>query len=221
MAIVQLNPATNDIAKLITNVNKAYKTQADITLTNFSGTGVPLVQSGSIFANNGTLWEVDANAAINDSGVANGWVYVKYNVSNARFEYNVTSPTWSDTKQGYYVSNDRYFFKMYKVGAADFRYKIKLKLNHDLGYPFDNGVYRNYTAATENTVFDDLRYLTTSSGAYRVLQGFIPNGLDDFNAMYMVGSTRIVFTGGGAGLSCDDGDTDQHTFEVNIEGILL
>lgn len=221
MSIVQVNPTTNSLSDTITAQNKAYKTQADITLTNFSGTGVPAVQSGSIFANNGTLFEVDANAAINDSGVANGWVYVKYNVSNARFEYNVTSPTWSDTKQGYYVSNDRYFYKMYKVGAGEFRYKLKLKLNYNIGEPFANGYYKSFSAQTENTIFDDLTYAVASTGDFVNAEGWFEAGVSHVGGIYKSSTAIVRFVAGDAGFNITDGSTVARTIEIDVKGFLL
>ncbi|MCK5614592.1 hypothetical protein KAR91_72680 [Candidatus Pacearchaeota archaeon] len=169
MSITQRNPDSGefDYEKLLNSNNLAYKTQADITLSNFDGSGIPQVKAGSIFANNGTQFENDSDATIFDSGVANGWVYVKYSVTNNRFEYTVTSPTWSDAKQGYYNSNDRYFFKMYKVGAGEFRHKLKFKTYYDLSAPYQQFIYLNLTGSTtEDDIFDLFDYLIPNNGDY-------------------------------------------------------
>lgn len=216
MAINQINPVTNSLSGTITAQNKVYKTQADITLTNFATTGVPQVQAGTIFANNGTLFEVDANAAINDSGVANGWVYVKYSVGNARFEYTVGAPTWSDDKQGYYSGNDRYFFKMYKVGAAEFRYKVKFKRDYDLGRPFETGIYRAYSAQTENTIFDDLTYLIPNANDMEAATGWYLSGGTFSSCTAVARSDATNMHIEPDNIAIVDGDTVAHTLNINI-----
>ena len=141
MAIVQQNPATNDIAKLITNVNKAYIGQNDVTITNYDGTGAPQVTAGSTFDNNGTQWVNDALATPTGyAGIASSTTfYLYYDESGNVFIFASTAPTWSDAKQGYYNGNDRALFSMFK-DAGDTLYENKTLLPAPLVIPEIGGI---------------------------------------------------------------------------------
>lgn len=116
MSIVQQNPTTNDIAKLITNVNKTYIGQNKITITNYDADTAPQVTAGSTFDNNGTQWVNDALATPTGyAGMNNSATfYLTYDESAGIFVYLQAAPAWSDAKQGWYTGNDRYLFSMYK-----------------------------------------------------------------------------------------------------------
>jgi len=126
MAITQINPVTNSLSDTITAQNKVYKTQADITLSEFDSTAAPQVQAGSIFANNGTLFENDADATPTGyAGISSSTAfYLYYDESGGVFIYAETAPVWSDDKQGWYNGNDRAFFSMFK-DAGDTLYENK------------------------------------------------------------------------------------------------
>jgi hypothetical protein len=215
MAINQINSSAYDYAMMLATINATYTTQADITLTNFTTTGVPQIQGGSIFANNGAVFEVTTDTAINDSGVANGWVYVKYSTANSRFEYNVTAPTWDHDKQGYYSSNDRYFFKMYKVGASDFRYKVKFKKFYDPFKIFEVGHYINYASETEDNIFEEIQYLVPNTSDEMSVEGRITFQL--ITRLTRTNATTITITTQTTSFTIVDGDAGTHTFDLYID----
>ena len=116
MAITQLNPTGFNYAEMLETLNKTYKSQADITISEYDTTSEPDVLAGSIFANNGVLFENTTDITPTGYlGISNSVTfYLYYDESAVDFIYSETPPTWSDALQGWYNGNDRAFFSMYK-----------------------------------------------------------------------------------------------------------
>ena len=116
MAINQINTANFDYAMMLSVINLSYKTQADISITNYDNDSAPQVTAGSIFVNNGAQFENTTLATPTGyAGITNSTeFYLYYDESGGVFIYSNTAPTWSDAKQGLYNGNDKVFFSMYK-----------------------------------------------------------------------------------------------------------
>ncbi len=116
MAINQINTAAFDYAMMLSVINLSYKTQADITITNYDNDSAPQVTAGSIFVNNGAQFENTTLATPTGyAGITNSTeFYLYYDESGGVFIYSNTAPAWSDAKQGLYNGNDKVFFSMYK-----------------------------------------------------------------------------------------------------------
>ena len=116
MAITQLNTADFDYAMMLSVINLSYKTQADISITNYDNDTAPQVTAGSIFVNNGAQFENTTLATPTGyAGLTNSTIfYLYYDESGGVFIFSNTAPTFSDAKQGWYNGNDRAFFEMFK-----------------------------------------------------------------------------------------------------------
>ena len=101
---------------LKTELAKASKGKADITISEYATTAAPDVKAKSVFENNGTLTEVTTDITPTGySGISNSTTfYLYYDESAEAFVYLETVPTWSDVLQGWYNGNDRALFSMYK-----------------------------------------------------------------------------------------------------------
>jgi hypothetical protein len=136
MAITQINDyAEGDVnlTSLMETLDNAYIGKAEISISNYSGTGASVVEIGSRFENNGTLFEVET-ADETPTGYAGISVsttfYLYYDASGGVFIYAETVPTWSDALQGWYNGNDRAFFSMYKDSGGTL-YENKAKMLSD------------------------------------------------------------------------------------------
>ncbi len=102
---------------MMLSINGSYKAKADITLSNYDNDTAPAVKVGSEFDCNGGLYIVKTadETPSGYSGIANSTMfYLVFDESALSFVYTSTAPTWSDSFQGWYNGNDRYFFSMYK-----------------------------------------------------------------------------------------------------------
>lgn len=130
MAINQINTADFDYAMMLNVINVSYKTQSDITISNYDNDAAPQVTAGSIFANNGAIFENTTLATpTNYAGISNSTIfYLYYDESEGEFTYAETVPAWSDAKQDWYNGNDRAFFIMFKdSGGTLYENKMFIK----------------------------------------------------------------------------------------------
>jgi len=132
MSITQKNPSDFDYSQLSDAQVQSYKGKADITISNYDNDSAPVVKVGSVFEDNGSLFLVETSdeSPTGYSGISNSTTfYLYYDESAGAFIYSTTAPVWSDSKQGWYNSNDRAFFSMYKDSGGTL-YQNKLKLIH-------------------------------------------------------------------------------------------
>lgn len=95
-----------------------------ISLTNFDNDSEPQIAAGSPVEVAGALFEFPANESISgwgSIGTENN-VYIKLVVSGTSVtaEFTTTAPTWSESKQGYYVSLARYIGGLYKDASGNY-----------------------------------------------------------------------------------------------------
>jgi hypothetical protein len=120
MSIRQLNTFFDeniDIEAIMETLNKAYKGKAEITLSNYDNDLEPVVKIGSVFDNNGAIFliESDDEAPADYGSISNNTVfYIVFDSNTDSFFYTEDAPVWSDSKQGWYNLNNRYFFSLYK-----------------------------------------------------------------------------------------------------------
>ena len=96
--------ADNNITEMQLTLDKDYKGNHTVSLTNFENTSLSAIAIGSCIEINGSFYEVTAEEAISNSAGADAYYYVMCTGGASSFtaEYTTTAPTWSDTKQGYY-----------------------------------------------------------------------------------------------------------------------
>lgn len=118
-----------DLTAMMESINKSYKGKAEVTLSNYDNDSAPDVKVGSMFDNNGTLYAVTGSdeTPTGYSGISTSKTfYLYFDESAEAFIYSSTSPSWSDDLQGWYNSNDRALFSMYKdSGVRSIRIKVR------------------------------------------------------------------------------------------------
>ncbi len=166
MSIVLVNNfAVGDVnlTAMMKTLNLAYKGKSDITLSNYDNDTAPDVKVGSVFDCNGSIFEVTSSDETPSgySGIANDTMfYLIYSVSLNEFIYTATAPTWSDSKQGWYDGNNRYFYVLAKSTLIPYGGKI----------PYTN-IDGKYKALYS---FEGL----TGDYAFQSLKDYIPNNTD-------------------------------------------
>jgi len=102
-----------------------------ISLTNFDNDSEPQVCAGSTIEIAGALFEFTSNESITGWGAIgnNNDVYIKCVVSGTSVtaEFTTAAPTWSESKQGWYVGLDRYIGGLYKDASGNYTKKRYLK----------------------------------------------------------------------------------------------
>jgi len=92
------------------------KGKFEVTISNYDNESAPIVKAGSTFENNGksiTVLTDQTPTGYSTISVSTTF-YLAYDLSKEEFYFTSSSPTWSDTKQGWYNGDDRYLFGMYK-----------------------------------------------------------------------------------------------------------
>ncbi len=131
MSIVLVNDfAVGDVnlTAMMETLNITYKGKSEVTLSNYDNDTAPDVKVGSVFDCNGSIFEVTSSDETPSgySGIANDTMfYLIYSASLNEFIYTATAPAWSDSKQGWYDGNNRYFFSMYKDSGGTLYYGKK------------------------------------------------------------------------------------------------
>ncbi len=131
MSIVLVNDfAVGDVnlTAMMETLNITYKGKSEVTLSNYDNDTAPDIKVGSVFDCNGAIFSVTSSDETPSgySGIANDTMfYLIYSVGLNEFIYTATAPTWSDSKQGWYDGNNRYFFSMYKDSGGTLYYGKK------------------------------------------------------------------------------------------------
>lgn len=113
------------------------------TLTTYAdGSTAPQVASGSIVEISQELYEFPSNETITGwSGISNSTqAYIKFVPSGATCTVVFTSsaPTWSDAKHGWYSSNDRYVYAVYKDVSGNYQ---------DISWIIKKEIHKQYNEA--------------------------------------------------------------------------
>ena len=123
----------------------------EMSLSNYDTDAAPVVKVGSWFENNGSMFEVVTGDETPSGygGIANSVTfYLYYSVSGDEFIYDSTTPVWNDALQGYYNSNDRALFSMYKDSGGTL-YQFKNKFDRRIRFYYSTGPVTNGTIRAE------------------------------------------------------------------------
>ena len=93
----------SNIQSVMLTLDKAFKGQHQVSLTNYNNTSESQIAAGSVVECNGAQYQFTSNESITGSP-SDGTVYIRLvpNGDTITAEYTATAPTWSDSKQGWY-----------------------------------------------------------------------------------------------------------------------
>ena len=135
-------------------INATYGFEA-ATIDEYDTTAEPEVQAGSKLEINGDLYIFSSAESITGwSGISNSTqAYIKFvpSGSSVTVEFTDTAPTWSDAKQGWYDSNDRYLFAVYKDASGNYTLKSEMPKKQNSRY-FDSAVFNSLQTFNDNSV---------------------------------------------------------------------
>jgi len=114
----------SNIQSVMLTLDKTFKGQHQVSLTNYDTTAESQVAAGSVIEIGGALYKFDSNESITGTP-SDGTVYIMAVPSgdSVTCAYTNTAPTWSDSKQGWYgtgaTANNRYLeFVLIKTASA-------------------------------------------------------------------------------------------------------
>jgi hypothetical protein len=114
----------SNIQSVMLTLDKTFKGQHQVSLTNYDTTAESQVAAGSVIEIGGALYKFDSNESITGTP-SDGTVYIMAVPSgdSVTCAYTNTAPTWSDSKQGWYGTgatvNNRYLeFEIIKSGSS-------------------------------------------------------------------------------------------------------
>ncbi len=88
-----------NLTAITDTIVRAYKGKNDVALSNYDGTGSPVVKVGSVFDNNGALYIVSGSdeTPTGYAGISvSTTFYLVFDVSALAFIFTATAPTWND-----------------------------------------------------------------------------------------------------------------------------
>ncbi len=120
---------SSDWSDFIVQTQRFQRGYMALSLSNMTGTSEPKIQSGSSVEVGGSLFQFSAEegATTGFSAIATAsTTYLKVLPASTSItaEFTDTAPTWSDAKQGWYSSNDRYVLELFKNGASSYTEKV-------------------------------------------------------------------------------------------------
>jgi hypothetical protein len=108
-------------------IEKQRRGFAAVSLTEFSTLLEPQIAAGSLVEISDSLFETDALESITGwAGIANSSVvYIKLTVTGASVSasFTITVPTWSTSKNGWYIGSDRVIGGLYKDSGGNYAQK--------------------------------------------------------------------------------------------------
>lgn len=141
---------------MMLTLDKAYKGEMRISLTEYNSSNVPQIEAGSWGDSNGALFKFDTLETISTTDpvtsvtVTNGTVYIVLVPSGSSITaaFTSTSPDWSGSKQGYYNSS---------VGGGNYRYiarMVKDSTNYDYKAVMEGRDFMRKSYENINTVYN-------------------------------------------------------------------
>lgn len=116
-----------DWSDFVTIVERNLRGWMALSLTNMSGTSEPAISAGSALDVGGAFYQFGSEEAITGwSGIGDDtdvWIKVVPDGSSITVEFTTDVPTWSDAKQGWYDTNDRYVGWLRRDSGSAYRYK--------------------------------------------------------------------------------------------------
>jgi len=164
-----------NIQSVMLTLDKTFKGQHQVSLTNYNTTAVSRVAAGSVIEIGGALYTFDSNESITGTP-SDGTVYIMAVPSgdSVTCAYTNTAPTWSDSKQGWYgtggTANNRYLeFVLTKTGT----FYEKVRLGEVICSMTNSGNVTTSSSGTrfdifDSSFYDNLKMFNTST------KGFTP-----------------------------------------------
>lgn len=182
-----------NIENMQLTLDKAFKGNESITLTEMQTTTVPAIAAGSWADDNGGLYKFDSEEAISTtdpvttSAVADGDIFVCLVPSGSSITaaFTATAPTWSDSKQGWYgtggQANNRYVANLFKATTS---YTNKTKITKSWGEDYTRKYYTDFESGV----------VTYTSGSAAEYPSISAKG-KTFNMSYSSGNIIIPVEG--------------------------
>ena len=130
MSLTQINDygiGNVNLTSMMETLDRQRRGYQAVSLTNYDNTSEPKIAAGSIVELGGALFKCEADESITGwAGIGNDEdVYVKLVPSGttAAAAFTTAAPTWSTSKQGWYVGNDRYIGGLYKDASGNYTEK--------------------------------------------------------------------------------------------------
>jgi len=145
----------SNIQSVMLTLDKTFKGQHQVSLTNYDTTAESQVAAGSVIEIGGALYKFDSNESITGTP-SDGTVYIMAVPSgdSVTCAYTNTAPTWSDSKQGWYgtgaTANNRYLEFLFYLKSTAWIVKEQFKYS----YKKNNllvAEYEKYISLTNNT----------------------------------------------------------------------
>jgi hypothetical protein len=124
----------SNIQSVMLTLDKTFKGQHQVSLTNYNTTAESQVAAGSVIEIGGALYKFDSNESITGSP-SDGTVYIMAVPSgdSVTCAYTNTAPTWSDSKQGWYgtgaTANNRYLDYALNKNSSAWNLKDRLSID--------------------------------------------------------------------------------------------
>jgi len=130
MSLAQINDygiGNVNLTSLMDTLDRQRRGYQAISLTHYDDALEPKIAAGSIVEIGGALFKCESDESISGwAGIGNdNDVYIKLVPSGttATAAFTTAAPTWSTSKQGWYVGNDRYIAGLYKDAGGNYTQK--------------------------------------------------------------------------------------------------
>ncbi len=200
-----------NLNNLMNSTDAQRKSVHDVSLTEWDTTTEPEVAAGSVFNNNGALYQVNTDTSI--SGSPTGKTYIIFDPDALTFSFTNTDPTWADDKQGFYgtagTENHRYLLFAMDVDGSTYDNK-RFFPNRTDGNDIlqekvvDIGDWDMYAAVSGSLSVSIAHGLTTSD--IRSISSFIRNDFGVVIKNIIKPSTDMLAFDGGDQVNADNID---------------
>ena len=116
-----------NLTSMMETLDRQRRKYQGVSLTNYDNNNEPQIAAGSLVEVGGALFKFESNESITGwGGIGNDSdVYIKLVPSGATATaaFVTAAPTWSTSKQGWYVGNDRYVGGLYKDSGGNYTIK--------------------------------------------------------------------------------------------------
>lgn len=123
---------------------RAWRGWMQVSLTNMDDTTEPAIAAGSALEVGGSIYQFASEEAITSwaglSTSSDVWIKVVPSGTSITAVFTATPPTWSDAKQGWYATNDRYVAWLRKDSGDAYRYKHILPLPYSPVIAFEETI---------------------------------------------------------------------------------
>ena len=192
-----------NLTSLMETLDRQRRGYQAISLTHYDDNLEPKITAGSIVELGGALFKCEADESITGwAGIGNeNDVYIKLvpSGSTATVAFITAAPTWSTSKQGWYVGNDRYVGGLYRDASGN--YSRKWLFLHEADKQFriigDGSISFSGADLTADEVATganvnlsaDAERTSTDEGGYRKLKEIVCPFYGVINVYFEIAST--------------------------------